>query len=322
MKRLLYSLTVMSVSLFFLCQASPGRVEAAESVKIGTSIRAFSVYVLTFSAGDENGIWKRHGVNVEWVPFKGGSAQYRAVAAGSLKLGLGPAVSEVRAIARRVPMVIVMNYQSLQEFFVWVQTGSRLRKPKDLRVAKIGVSRFGGAQHAYGLAAVKALGLEKQAKFIAVGGISSTLAALKTARIDAMVQPLEIMVKMKVKGEVRELLSVADHLPRPWPAHMLFAHKDLVKEDPGTIKKTVSALLDISGYIGKNPRWAVSKMEKVLGYPEGAAKLIYDNYRFSKDGRIDRRGLINVRDFLVEFGIVPKKKAPELNKIYTTEFTG
>lgn len=340
MKRFLCSLAVMSASLLLLGQANlesagaaesvkmahgPSRiiraVAAAESVKMGTSIRAFSVYVLTFAAGDEKGIWKRHGVNVEWVPFKGGAAQYRAVAAGSLKLGLGPAVSEIRAIARRVPMVIVMEYQSRQEFFVWVQSASRFKKPADLRGAKVGISRFGGAQHAYGLAAIKALGLEKETKFIAAGGISATLAALKTSKIDAMVQPLEIMVKMKVKGEVRELLSVADHLPRPWPAHMAFAHNNLVKEDPQTIKKVLAGLLDISAFIGKNPGWAVAKMEKELGYPKDAAKLIYDEYRLNKDGKINPQGLKNVTDFLVEFGLIPKDKAPELDKIYTTQFT-
>jgi len=83
----------------------------------------------------------------------------------------------------------------------------------------------------------------------------------------------------------------------------------------------VAALLDIAGYIGKNPDWAVAKMEKELGYPKAAAKLIYDEYRLSNDGKINPQSLKNVIDFLVEYSIIPKNKAPEVDKIYTNKFT-
>ena len=67
--------------------------------------------------------------------------------------------TDIPAISRGVPAVITANLQQRDGFAFWVLTNSRIKTPQDLKGAKIGVSRLSGVEHAYGLLAVKHLGL-------------------------------------------------------------------------------------------------------------------------------------------------------------------
>ena len=175
------------VLMALILVAVGGKIQAAEEIKFGTPVKLDPILYLPVLAADENGFWKQNNVTVQWLPFNGGAALYQAVVAGSVDMGLSSTGSEMRAAGRGVPVVIVAESAQNQDFIVWVRSDSRFKKPADLKGAKIGVPRLGGASQGLGLAIVKGLGLEKDVKFIGAGGIREELAALKTGKIDAIV---------------------------------------------------------------------------------------------------------------------------------------
>ena len=183
-------------------------VDALEKLKIGSSVKLSPIYYLPITAGQEKGIWKKKGLAVEWVPFRGGSALNRAVAAKIINIGLSSTATPVQGAARGVPALIVSELAAKDPWYVWVRADSRIKQGKDMKTAKIGVTRFGGTSHAYARAVAKSLELEKEIKFVAAGGLRAALAGLKTAAFDAVVQPLHIMIGFKLKREVREILSL------------------------------------------------------------------------------------------------------------------
>lgn len=73
-------------------------------------------------------------------------------------------------------------------FSIHVKGDSPIKKSQDLKRARIGTSRMGGASHGYSMAMVKTAGLEKDVRFVAVGRPAERVAALVAGAIEAFVQ--------------------------------------------------------------------------------------------------------------------------------------
>lgn len=316
MKGLYISLAILGVLVLLAGPALP-----LERVRVGTSVRESPFYNLPILAGEDMGFWREEGLELQFLPFKGGTEMHRAVAAASLDVGVSGAISVVQNISRGLPEVIVADMQADNAFYLWVPTESSIREPKDLKGARIGVNRFGGTVHAFARALAKALKMEKEIRFVAGGGVREELAAMKAAKLQGRVSEKFTMAPLKFAGEVRELVSVKDFLPREWPDLVIFARKDFSETKPEATRKSIRAILKGADYLQRDQAWAVEKMRMAFGFTEGLARGVYQDLRYGKDGRIDRKGLENVRNFLMEYGIVPKEKAPPLEKLFTREFT-
>lgn len=302
----------------FLFQASAGL--ALEKLKFTSAPRTSPLYSLPVLAATEKGYWKGEGLDVEWVPFDSGAVMHQAVAARAVDMGLSGFASSFVAIAAGVPELIVADMQATENFFMYVRSDSPIREPKELKGATIGVTRFGSASHAYPLAVVSALGLEKEVKFVAAGGVPQTMAALKARVIDLLTfTPFE-MAELKLKGEVREIAAVRDYLPREWMDLIIYARKDVAKDKPEAVRKTIRAVLQAASFVLKNRDWALEKMKSFTYYSEDAAKLVYAELKYGADGRINVKGLENARTFFIDYGVIRKEKTPSVDAMFTTEF--
>ncbi len=106
-----------------LLLATPGL--AIERLKFGTSIKATPAFYLPILSAQEKGFWKDRGLELEWVPLKGGGAVGRAIVAGAIRVGFVNASSPIRGRAAGIPMVIVAGI-SRQEWLFWVRGGGKL----------------------------------------------------------------------------------------------------------------------------------------------------------------------------------------------------
>src|SRR3990172_13382428 len=107
----------LSLFVFVLTLGPPSGLLAAEKLAFGTAIKENPVYMLPMLAGEEKGFWKEEGLEVQWVPFRGGALMYRAVAAGSINVGWGGIVSSVQAMVGGGPVVLVAGLQIGDPFF-------------------------------------------------------------------------------------------------------------------------------------------------------------------------------------------------------------
>ena len=146
------------------------RVAEAQKVRIAPCVRSNPSYTLPFFAAEEKNLWSKNGVEAEWLPMRAGAAMIQAIAAGALDMGICAPLGGILAISRGVPEVIVADLQSPQDWGIFVLSKSPIKGSADLNGAKIGVSRLGGSAHAYGIAVAKALGMEKDIKWVAAGG--------------------------------------------------------------------------------------------------------------------------------------------------------
>jgi NitT/TauT family transport system substrate-binding protein len=313
-------LLVLSVSFLIALTAAEGY--AQQKIKFGTFLKGHPVSYLPVLAAEEKGFWKENGLQAEWVPFRGSGALMRGVAAGAVSIAVSTGAGVLQAASRGVPVVAVSELHKKDHFMAWVRADSPIREAKDLKGAKIGITRIGGTASAYTEVVLKSLGIEKDTKTVALGGVRPLIAGLKSKAVDVSVLSVYTMIKMKAAGEVRSVVTYDDFLPKQWLVHVVFAHQRLIDSDPGTVKGTVRAMLQAIGFIKKNQAWAVPKMKEMSGYPEQAAQDIYGLLRFTDTGRIDRKALENVLNFMIEYGIVKGDKRPSLDKVYTNKFVG
>lgn len=316
-----HNLAFLIISLF-LAAIPALSVLAAEKLKFSTAIRTAAHTAMPPIAAEEKGFWKAQGLEVEWVPFTAGADMARAIAGGAVNVGLYSATGLVPAVSRGVPVFIVADLQINNDFFLWVRPDSPLRSPGDLKGAKVGVPALGDVAHAYGLAISRALGMEKDIKFVGSGGMTASFAALKTGALDGAIQTQFATAPLKYKGEVRALVSVRDYLPKDWMDNLIFSRRDFAAKEPETVRRVVKAILQATDFIMKSREWAIERMKALLGHSEESAQGTYELLKYGSDGKINKKGLENVRKFMIEYGVVPKEKAPPLEQLYTEEFTG
>ena len=295
---------------------------AADKVKLGTAIKVFPPYYLPILAAEERGFWKQNNLEVEWVPFRGSVPLHQALAAKSVNIATDVAVSVVMAASRGLPLVVVAELVHFSDFFVWVHTDGPIKKPEQLKGAKLAVSQLAGPSHAYARAILKAYGLENEVRYVGTAGIRSTVAMFKSRAVDAAIMGVSPMLALKVRGEIKELLRLSDHLPKPWISNVVFARKDFIRNSPNVAQRMVRSIILGASFAKNNQAWTLAKMKAFAGLSEAAARLLLQSFELTDDGKIDPKGAKNIRNFLIEYRLVPEGKMPPVRELFTREFTG
>ncbi|MEE8448643.1 MAG: ABC transporter substrate-binding protein [Thermodesulfobacteriota bacterium] len=109
----LFLLVILVVSVLLFTGLT--RARAAEKIKFGLPNKANPLYMLPNYAAEQQGIWKQHGLKVEFSPFKGGGAMARAIAAGGINVGIHSTISIVRGVSRGLPVVSLADLETIEE---------------------------------------------------------------------------------------------------------------------------------------------------------------------------------------------------------------
>src|ERR1700683_1800588 len=305
-----------------IAAALVGPAAGQEKLKIGSAVQVFPPYYLPIIAAQDKGIFKKNGVDAEWLPSQSGADLTRAFAASAIKIALSAAATDTLAIARGVPVSVIGNLQSYDDFAIWSSTKGRINKGDDLKGAKIGVSRFGGLEHSYAQLVAKNLGINESVQYVSTGGINESLAALVTGSIDAVVLPVANMLTLKLDGKVREIAQIRSYLPKEWISYTVVAQKDFIANEPSTVRKVVQSIFEANRFImsAEGKPWAVAKMKEINNYSDEGAAGSYETLGLSQDGKIGREGLRNLLGFMSEYTILKKDEVPPVEKIVDDQF--
>lgn len=295
-----------------------GDLAGAEKVRFGNSTKTNVFENLPALAALEKGFWKEEGLEVEWTMFDAGAAHMRAVAGAAIDAGITAATEVVHSASRGIPLAFVADLQLDYDFFVWVRPDSPIKEPKDLKGAMLGATRLGSLSHIFGRVAAKGLGMEKDIKFVATGGVTPSVAALKSGSVQGIILSDLTMAVPKFRGDAKTLLNVRDYLPKPWMGLGIFARNDFIDKSPEAAKKLVKSLLKGAEFVRENREWAVEKMKEMSGYPEEVGREVHKSLRYGKDGKISVKGLESVNKFMAEWGLI--EKTPPLDKLYNAKF--
>jgi len=292
---------------------------ALEKLKLGASVKVYPAHYLPALTAEDKGFWKENGLDVEWVPVGSDAAEMRAVAAGALNIGMATSAGIITAAGGGLPVVMVNELVSSVSWKLWVRADSPYRNVLDLKNKRIGVTALGGITHAFGRIVAKAHGIENDLRFVGAGGARQNVAGLWAGSFDASILGMASAARLKVEGKIREISSARDYLPKPWFDDAIFARKNFAQTKPDEVRRVIKATLQATDFIQRNPRWTIDKMVSFTGIPEEAAKLLYDDTKFTANGHLDRKAVENIRDVLIRYGII-NEKAPAADDLFTNAY--
>ncbi|MEE8448741.1 MAG: ABC transporter substrate-binding protein [Thermodesulfobacteriota bacterium] len=313
-KKLLLASVTFLVTLGFILAPSWG----AEKVRLATHFKVNPHYGLPAWAAMDQGYWRQMGLKVEWTPFRSSKDMLRGVLTRDIDMGTFGVIALVRVVSRGAPLVAVGDSGSTSNFYFWVLTDSPLKKPQDLKGTKIGVTRLGGSSHTYAQAVIKALGLEGQVKFHALGGGMASMAGLRSGAIDVTNLSDFSMAALKVRGIVRELVTLNDYLPKGLATQIIFSRKDFLSSNPDSVRKIVAGWNKGAEFVMNNKKWAIEKMKegRLSSYNDEGALAAYRLLRYDDRGKIAIVKIQNARKFLINYGLLAKDKAAPLEAYY------
>ena len=295
---------------------------AQDAVKYGSAIKLSPVYYLPILAGQEKGIFKKNRLDVDWIPSESGPDLQRNIAGSIVQLGSSTGGTDIPAISRGVPAIIVANLQPKDGFAIWVSSNSRIQKPMDLKGAKLGVSRLSGVEHAYGLLAAKQLGLGNDIQFIGTGGVRESLAVLVTGSVDGVILNPQNLMELKLQGKVREIAPIVNYLPSPWLSYTITASKALVEKRPDVVERTLKSLFEANRYImsAEGKPWTIAKMKEMNKYSDQGAEEVYTTLNLSPDGKMDKAAVQNLSNFMTEYGLMQAGEVAKIDALFTDQF--
>lgn len=293
---------------------------AAEKLRYGLTMKYAMSYAVPPIAAEEKGFWKQEGLEVEVVGFRGTHETILATVGKQIDMGTIETMGAVLAGSAGAALAVVSSMNQEIWWSLYVRTDSPYKKAEELKGKKLSLTSLHDVSGAYGRFLNKVLGLNL--KLVGTGGLVERLAALKAGAVDATVSPPGGVAPLLVKGELREVLNIDDYAPKPFQEYHIYARKDTVDNSPEIVRKGVRGMLKTMNFLGENRRWAMEKMKEAFRFNEAEAELQYDiNFKgVGGQGAIDARRLENVKNFMVEYGLIAKEKAPRMDLLHTNRF--
>src|SRR5262249_4107448 len=149
-----------------ICASPQAHAQPLEKVRYGGSATLTPAFYLPVLAAQERGIFKRNGLDVEWIPFRSGADFQRGLVSSVIKIGTSAAAADILSIAHGIPITVVGSMQGRDEFSLWVSTNGKIKTAAELKDATIGVARFGGLEHAYAQVIAAKLGFDKTMHYV------------------------------------------------------------------------------------------------------------------------------------------------------------
>ena len=268
--------------------------------------------------GNDAGIFKQQGLNLEMVFIPGGSLSLQALIGRSLDLLLtgGPPVAN--AYLQGAKIKIIGGVTNLLPYTFVVATG--LRTAEQVKGKKIGISRFGSNTDYVVRLALEQLGLSAaQVQIIQVGGSQARLVALKSGAIQATVlSPEEAMVAQKMGFSV-----LLDFIEKgiEFPHVNVVARDDYLETQAQTVRTFMRTYVESVRYYKTHRGEAIKKIMELSKLPERQmAETVYEGSLRATpdDGKPTVKGMEVVLDSLAKEN--PKAKSLTVQQLLDLKF--
>jgi len=276
---------------------------AQTAVKIGSAVLGDYSMAGPVIVALEKGMFRAEGLEVEYLPFRGGPDLLKAVMAGECIIGITGSTDILVFREAGSPIKMVATHTEGNHFTLNVATD--VQKVADLKGKAIGVTRAGATTWVFARMVAKKEGWDpdKDVQVVGLGGLDAQLAAMARREIAAYVWGDGGAVT-ELQGKSKVLMRLDAVTPK-WISQIQYASEDTIAKHADAIRKSQRALFRALK-LGWSP-------EAVLGAHKISGPLL------PVDGRISVEALGAMQETLLEYGLIKKKLA--LDEYYTREFT-
>lgn len=193
------------------------------------------------------GFWEREGLDVEWIPKRGGVRTAEAVLAGEVDAGYGTWVpcAKLRGEGKEICILTSMAQALAQNLIV---RKDKVKETADLRGKRWAVDGIGALSHTLARLIVRGLGIpESEIEWVESGPPPQRIAALLDGSVDASLVRVEeaCALAREHSSSLANLLDFDRILPlAPVQPHgVLQVSEKFVKEQPEKCRKLVRGLM-------------------------------------------------------------------------------
>jgi NitT/TauT family transport system substrate-binding protein len=268
-------------------------------------------------AGIAEGIFTRHGLDVEVQPAQGGALAIPALTNGSLDFAIGQPFGPFRADLQDLGVVIIGNYASSYATgddinAVLASKKSGITRPRDLAGHKVSVNSIGAAGDVTIMESVaKDGGDPTTIKFVEVA-FPDVPAQLQAGNIDAAWVPEPFVSQLKGQGDTLVVAPYQNTIPG-LTTLTTFTTAKLIKDQPALVNDFAAAMKETLAWAKDSANNAAVRQALKKNMAQLPAA-VADALRLPDYGwNIDKPSLQQLIDLAIKYKVLPK--SPNLDRL-------
>jgi NitT/TauT family transport system substrate-binding protein len=193
--------------------------------------------------GEDQGFYKKHGLDATSVFTGSGSVTSQALIAGEARIASTSVGPTAGAVGAGADLAILAGLIHILPYQFWVHP--QLRQPADLKGKRVAISTFGSGSHLAAEVALQQLGLDPARDKIAiiqVGQQPERVAALLSGRIDA--SPLDPGFAQAAKDKGLTMMLDMTKADIPYLNTVIVASRSYARESPQLIESFLKGTVD------------------------------------------------------------------------------
>ena len=238
------------VASFLLVSILLRGAEAAELPLVRIAHGAFSEKVVALWLGAEQGLYRKHGVNIEVINIRSGPQTMAALVSGDIQVAYTIPGSVVSAASSGLDVAFFAGIVNKADGdFIAVPS---VRSAEDLKGKRIGVQSIGGGVWSMAMLAIEHLGLEpsRDRMTVMIVGDSPVLAqSLESGGIEATYLNYTHSRALKEKGF--PVLLDLGKAPIPYQGLAAATRRSYLKQNPQIIDSLMRGFADTVAFIHK-----------------------------------------------------------------------
>lgn len=235
---------------FLLAFTLPRLGRAAELPLVRIAHGAFSEKIAIMWLGAEQGIFRKHGVNVEVINIRSGPQTMAALASGDIQVAFTIPGSVVSAATSGFDVAFFAGIVNIADGdFI---AAPQIRAAEDLKGKRVGVQSIGGGVWSMAMLALEHLGLEpnRDKMTVMIAGDSPVLAqSLESGGIDATY--LNYVYSRSLKDKAFPVLLDLGKAPIPYQGLAAATRRSYIKQNPQIIDSLMRGFVETVAFIDK-----------------------------------------------------------------------
>jgi len=245
-------------------------------IKLGSSLSPPSLESITPYVAIEKGFFKKYGLDVEVVEFRGDNTHVKALLSGDIDMSINMGATEgIVGAAKKVPIKlwVVANPITPYHLIARREAGTTLQALVGKSVA---VSGIGAISYHIPRIVMERSGVDPEKfKYVVVGSPADRFKAIVAGKVDVTVVTNTEVAKLGSYPDIIDLVNVPKVVPEI-PYEFGMAKDDYIQKNQDTIYKLAKGIIESNRWIAANKAGTVEVARKIL--PDEPAEVLSKTY--------------------------------------------
>ena len=301
-----------AIAIFVLSSPILLRVETATAqtakIKMGNGSSPPILDSITPYVAVEAGIFKKYGLDVEMMEFRGDNVMTTAMLSGDINLcsNIG-ATSAMVSVSKGAKLRLWIVPQPVTPYHL-IARKDAATTIKGLAGKTVAVSGIGAISYHIPRIIVERNGVDpEKLKYVVAGSNADRFKALISGKVDATVVSTIEAAKLSSYPDIIDLVTVAKVVPEI-PFTFGMAREDFIQKEPETMYRLARAMIEANRWIAANKAGTVQIAAKII--PDETPEILskaYDQadpHLWGANGDISEASYKFTSDFLVKVGFM------------------